>query len=119
MLYERWKQISADRKNEIALRDFAFGKVWTFGELFSESEKFEARGEIIFPRGHSPEFIFQLLAAWRKNKIACPLEVGQAPPQISSTPKNCVHFKLTSATTGNSRLVAFTAEQLAADAESI
>jgi long-chain acyl-CoA synthetase len=119
MLYERWKKISADRRNETALRDFASGKRWTFGELFSEGEKCKANGEIIFTQNHSPEFIFQLLAAWRENKITCPLEPGQSPPQFSSAPENCVHFKITSATSGSSRLVAFTAEQLATDAENI
>src|SRR5277367_5096100 len=120
MLYERWKQISAGRKNEIALRDFASGKCWTFAQLFAagESENVGPAGTV-FPRSHSPEFIFQLLAAWRENKIVCPLEPGRSPPQISGTPKNCIHFKCTSATTGDSRLVAFTAEQLAADADNI
>ena len=119
MLYKRWRKISAEHRNEIALRDFASGKRWTFGELFSEGEKCRAKAEIVFPSGHSPEFVFQLLAAWRENKIACPLEHGQSPPKFSGTPKNCIHFKITSATTGNSRLVAFTSEQLAADAENI
>jgi acyl-CoA synthetase (AMP-forming)/AMP-acid ligase II len=119
MLYERWTELAADSRNETALRDFASGKRWTFSELFSEGEKYGAGGEIIFPKNHSPEFIFQLLAAWRENKIVCPLEPGQSPPQISGAPKNCAHFKITSATTGSSRLVAFTAGQLAADAENI
>ncbi len=34
-------------------------------------------------------------------------------------PKGCVHLKWTSATTGHARLIAFTAEQLAADAAQI
>ncbi len=119
MLYERWKQISAEQKNEIALRDFTSGKSWTFSQLFSEGEKFKANGEIIFPAGNSPEFILQLLAAWRENKVACPLESEQSPLQISGAPKNCVHLKTTSATTGQPRTVAMTAEQMAADAENI
>jgi acyl-coenzyme A synthetase/AMP-(fatty) acid ligase len=120
MLYEHWQKISAKRRNEIALRDFASGKRWAFGELFSKGESYEAgNGKIIFPSGHSPEFIFDLLAAWRENKIACPLEAGQSPPEISGSPNDCVHLKFTSATGGNARLVAFTAEQLAADAENI
>ena len=119
MLYERWRKIATERRDELALRDFTSGLRRTFGELFSEGEKSEAKGEIVFPSGHSPEFIFQLLAAWRENKIACPLEAGQLPPQISGAPDKCVHFKITSATTGDSRIVAFTAEQLAADAENI
>src|SRR5476651_2273814 len=103
MLYERWKKISAARRNETALRDFTSGKRWTFGELFSEGEKRGAKGEIIYPQTHSPEFIFQLLAAWRENKTVCPLEPGQSPPKILQPPKNCVHFKSTSATGGAAR----------------
>ena len=119
MLYERWKKISAGCRNKIALRNFASGQSWTFAQLFSEGGKHEANGEIIFPQSHSPEFIFQLLAAWRENKIVCPLEAGQSPPEFLNPPKNCAHLKSTSATGGNSRLVAFTAGQLMADAENI
>lgn len=119
MLYERWKKISSDRARKTALRDFASGESWTFAQLSAAGEKFLVAGEIIFPQNHSPEFIFQLLAAWRESKITCPLEAGQTPPHISGAPKNCIHFKLTSATTGGARLIGFTAEQLAADAENI
>jgi acyl-CoA synthetase (AMP-forming)/AMP-acid ligase II len=119
MLYERWKKVSAARRNETALRDFASGRRWTFGELFAAGEKSGVKDGIIFPQGHSPEFIFQLLAAWRENKTACPLETGQLPPKILPPPENCVHLKSTSATGGAARFVAFTAEQLAADAENI
>ncbi len=119
MLYEQWTRICAANRNALALREFATGRRWTFQQLFSEGERARANGQIIFPCGNSPEFIFQLLAAWRENKIACPLEPGQSPPQISDVPKNCVHFKCTSATAGAGRLVAFRAEQLAADAQNI
>lgn len=80
---------------------------------------------IVFPQGHSPEFIFTLLAAWRDNKIACPLEAGQGgtPPLPNqpdgSLPPAIVHLKSTSATGGTARFVAFTGEQLVADAENI
>jgi long-chain acyl-CoA synthetase len=120
MLYEHWRKISAERKYQIALSDFASGNRWTFGELYAAGEK--QKGSLagaIFPQGHSPEFIFNLLAAWRENKIACPLEPGQLPPKISSPPQNFVHLKSTSATGGAARFVAFTAEQLMADAENI
>jgi acyl-coenzyme A synthetase/AMP-(fatty) acid ligase len=119
MLYERWREIALKSRNEIALRDFASGKCWTFSQLFAEGEKRAAGGGFIFPQGHSPEFIFDLLAAWRENKIVCPLEPGQAPPQIFKPPKHGVHLKCTSATTGAPRLVVFAAEQLQADAENI
>jgi acyl-coenzyme A synthetase/AMP-(fatty) acid ligase len=120
MLYERWRKISIERPNEMALRDFASGKCWTFGELFAAGET-QAAGSsgAAFPQGHSPEFIFNLLAAWREEKIACPLEAGQARPEILPPPENYVHLKSTSATGGVARFVAFTAEQLMADTENI
>jgi long-chain acyl-CoA synthetase len=120
MLYERWRKISAERRNELALRDFASGRCWTFAKLFiaGEKQKIGPTGTV-FPQGHSPEFIFDLLAAWRENKIVCPLESGQPSPTIFSPPKNCIHLKSTSATGGTARFVAFTAEQLMADAENI
>jgi acyl-CoA synthetase (AMP-forming)/AMP-acid ligase II len=117
MLYERWRKIAAERREEIALRDAASGARWTFGELFAKGEAFPADGGIVFPRGHSPEFILGLLAAWRESRIACPLEPGQQQPETPPPPGDCVHLKLTSATDGAARLVAFTADQLMADAE--
>jgi len=120
MLYERWRKISVECRNELALRDFASGQRWTYGELFFKGESYKiGNAKIIFPGGHSPEFIFQLLAAWRENKIVCPLEAGQSPPEIILPPKKFVHLKSTSATGGAARFVAFTAEQLVADAENI
>ncbi|HXF09247.1 MAG TPA: class I adenylate-forming enzyme family protein, partial [Desulfuromonadaceae bacterium] len=96
------------------------GREWTFGQLAAAAEKTDPpASSIVFAQGHSPEFIFQLLSAWRAGKPVCPLEPGQSPPQISNAPPNCAHLKTTSATTGTPRLVAFTAGQLAADAENI
>jgi acyl-CoA synthetase (AMP-forming)/AMP-acid ligase II len=120
MLYECWRKISAERRDVIALRDFVSGKSWTFGELFLAGEKQKIGSiDLVFPQGHSPEFIFDLLAAWRENKLVCPLETGQSRPEISAPPKNCVHLKSTSATGGTARFVAFTADQLMADPENI
>lgn len=120
MLYERWGHIAADRRNDLALCDQASGRRWTFGELHAAGEgRSMAGSEFAFPQGHSPEFILDLLAAWRSNKIVCPLESGQAAPRVPLPPEGCVHLKTTSATTGAPRLVAFTAAQLAADAENI
>lgn len=120
MLYERWCQIAAAHRNDLALRDVASGRRWTFDELRAASEA-RPRGDaaFVFPQGHSPEFILDLLAAWRNGKVVCPLELGQSPPQVPLPPAPCVHLKTTSATTGAPRLVAFTAAQLAADAGNI
>jgi acyl-coenzyme A synthetase/AMP-(fatty) acid ligase len=145
MLYQRWTRISSEYRHHWALRDLASGKVWTFGELFDTGEatvgtlrcdvrEFDGSATVpvavsgvspetpstpIFPTGHSPQFIFQLLAAWRDGKPACPLESGQSPPEIGKVPPEIAHFKCTSATAGAARLVAFTGEQLTADADNI
>ncbi|MGA3163290.1 MAG: fatty acid--CoA ligase family protein [Verrucomicrobiota bacterium] len=120
MLYERWRKIAAERSGQPALCDAASGRHWTFGELLVAGEtRTIGPAGTAFPQGHSPEFILDLLAAWRENKMVCPLEPGQTPPQIPLPPVDCVHLKCTSATTGAARVIAFTAGQLAADAENI
>jgi len=126
MLYERWRKIAAERRTALALRDVTSGQCWTFAELFGagENQKIGPAGAV-FPQGHSPEFIFNLLAAWREKKIACPLEAGQggagvlASQPADSFAASIVHLKSTSATGGAARYVAFTAEQLMADAGNI
>jgi len=124
MLYELWHNVAAAQGDELALRDVTSGRRWTFGELFAAGEGAPGRRPALqsgfaFPQGHGPEFIFDLLTAWRDGKIVCPLESGQPPPRVPPPPASCVHLKMTSATTGDARLVAFTAEQLVADAENI
>ena len=120
MLYEHWSRVAAERRNEIALRDSATGRRWTFGELRAAGEACPVGdAPLVFPQGHTPEFLFALLAAWRTGKIVCPLEPGQPVPAVLSAPASCVHLKTTSGTTGVARFVAFTPEQLAADAENI
>src|SRR5258706_15988312 len=118
MLDERWRKLAAERGNEFALRDTASGRHWTFGELLAAGEAWPVGATgTVFPKGHSPEFIFILLAAWRENKIACPLEAGQggasvlASRAIISLAPSIVHLKSTSATRGMARFVAFPAAQ--------
>ncbi|MBI3192282.1 MAG: long-chain fatty acid--CoA ligase, partial [Pedosphaera parvula] len=120
MLYERWGHIAADRRSDLALCDLASGRRWTFGELCAAAEARPLDGsDFVCPSGHSPEFILDVLAAWRMHRVVCPLEPSQTPPAGPLPPAPCVHLKTTSATTGAPRLIAFTAEQLAADAENI
>ena len=120
MLYERWRQVAAERRGEIALRDFASGRRWTFAELAAQGEVRSADPTgLAFPTGSAPEFIFDLLAAWRENRVVCPLESGQPRPALPAPPVPCVHLKTTSGTGGQARLVAFTAPQLRADADNI
>jgi long-chain acyl-CoA synthetase len=121
MLYERWRQIMRANQNEIALRDLASQRQWTFGELAAATEKTISSGQkIAFPQGISAEFIFMVLRAWRGGQIVCPLETDQTAPHVAQgLPQGIVHLKTTSATTGAPRMVAFTAAQLLADAENI
>jgi acyl-CoA synthetase (AMP-forming)/AMP-acid ligase II len=76
-------------------------------------------GPVVFPQNRSAHFIVAVLRAWRQQQIVCPLEISQSPPALDALPPNCVHLKLTSATTGPARLIAFSAPQLSADADNI
>jgi long-chain acyl-CoA synthetase len=120
MLYERWRNVAVERRDDCALHDLACGRRWTFAQLFAAGEAQATDGrEIVCPQGHAADFILSLLAAWRAGKVACPLDTGQAPPEVALPPEGCMHLKRTSATTAAPRLVAFTAGQLAADAAQI
>src|SRR4051794_31904930 len=117
MLYERWRKIAGEHRNEIALYDPARGERWTFAQLAAAAEIGAKPGTVVFPQGRT--FILTLLRAWSSGQIACPQETGQTPPEFDRVPTNCAHLKITSATTGEARMVALTGEQLAADAENI
>src|SRR4051812_38501237 len=120
MLYERWRRIAHEFEREVALRDLASGEAWTFAQLAKLTDKADLpAGPISFPTGVSVQFVFDVLKAWRAGHIVCPVEIGQALPGIASVPPGVVHLKLTSASTGPHKLVAFTAAQIAADAENI
>jgi long-chain acyl-CoA synthetase len=117
LLYQRWREIAEKYCNEMALIDPARGERWTFGELAAEAEHGREPGPIVYPQGEN--FILTLLRGWRAGQLICPLEPGQGKPEFKELPQECVHIKLTSATTGASRAVALTGEQLAADADNI
>ncbi|HLX68791.1 MAG TPA: AMP-binding protein, partial [Verrucomicrobiae bacterium] len=119
MLYERWRQIARSYAGEIALRDPA--RQWTFRELEMAAENAAAPdGPIAFPTGLSADFVLNVLRTWKAGRIVCPLETDQRAPEIApGLSPEIAHLKMTSGTTAAPRFVAFTAEQLAADAENI
>ena len=120
MLYERWRKVAQDRRNDIALRDLASGQRWTFAQLSREAETpLLGKPAMVCPQGHSAEFIFAVLRAWRWQAVVCPLEPHKQPLTDSPPPPPCCHLKTTPPTTGTPHAVAFTEEQLAADAENI
>ena len=119
MLYERWCGVANKFSGAAALIDAASGQRWTFGELASIAESGESAPELVFP-ATGADFVFSVLKAWRGNGVTCPLEPGQVPPALRQAPPgSIVHLKTTSATGGQPRMVAFTAGQLAADADNI
>ena len=119
MLYDRWREIVRASPDEIALRDLVSARQWTFAELDAASQSRETSEPVVFPHGTNAEFILSVLRAWRHGQMTCPLESNQSPPAFPTPPAPIVHLKLTSATSGAPKLVAFTAEQLAADADNI
>lgn len=120
MLYERWRQVAQDFRNEIALHDVASGDSWTFAQLAKVAESCDPPSEsMVFPEGISPEFLFSVLQGWRFQKTVCPLEPEQTPPSLPKLPADFVHIKAISARTGTARVIAFKAEQLCADANNI
>lgn len=120
MLYDRWRDLAQSRGAELALEDLRGGRVWTFAQLLGWSDQCESPAESLScPRGTGPEFILEVLRAWRHNRVVCPLEENEPPPSIPQPPRHIVHIKRTSATTSVARHVAFTAEQLAADPANI
>src|SRR3990172_11069204 len=100
MLYELWRAVATERRNQLALCDLASGWRLTFGDLFAAGEAIRVgANRFVFPQGHSAEFILAVLAAWRMGKIVCPLERGQIPPAIGGDAPlpDIVHPKTTSA----------------------
>src|SRR5436190_13194155 len=121
MLYERWRQIADASPNELALHDLGSARQWTFRELALAGEKGGDDGsKAAFPQGISAEFILAVLRAWRSRRVVCPLEPGQSELALPGKPPDeVVHLKTTSASTGEARIIAFTAAQLVADAENV
>ena len=120
MLYERWRQTAQERGRQLALRELASGRQWTFVELARRVERLPSCDvPVVFPQGHAAEFIFAVLRGWRDKAAVCPLEPDQPPPPVRLLAAPCCHLKTTSATTGQPRQIAFRAQQLAADAENI
>ena len=122
MLYERWLETVRQFGDRPALDDRINQRQWSFQELASEVAKQPAasiRG-IRFPQGRDVSFILDVLTAWRDGAVVCPLEPGEATPDLATNPPpGIVHLKQTSGTTAAKRFVLFTAEQLTADAHNI
>lgn len=107
------------RGADTALVECRSGRTWSFGELALAVDRGPQAAELEVPSGVGAEFLLAVLRAWRDGRPVCPLEGRQTMPACPALPRGAVHLKLTSATSGAARLVAFSAEQLAADADRI
>ncbi|MGE3311097.1 MAG: class I adenylate-forming enzyme family protein [Limisphaerales bacterium] len=119
MLYERWLQVARSWRTAPAILDVHTARSWTFADLEREADSSPLPQRVVHPAGNGAEFVLDVLRAWRHGRIVCPLDADQTAGSIPEIPRECVHLKLTSASTGVSRMVAFTAAQLAADADQI
>jgi long-chain acyl-CoA synthetase len=119
-LYEQWLATAQRFSRERALLSCGEDRAWTFQELLDEAEREKASSKApLFPQGNGAEFILSLLRAWRSGSVACPLDGGQAAPDLANLPEYCAHVKITSASSGPPKCILFRGEQLAADAENI
>jgi long-chain acyl-CoA synthetase len=120
MLYERWRQIAREYRNETGLIDCLQDRRWTFGQLAELTDtKAKDRSRVSFPQGLGADFVIETLFAWRAGSVVCPVESKSQIVPCDKWPAECAHLKLTSASTGLPRIIAFTADQLIADAENI
>jgi acyl-coenzyme A synthetase/AMP-(fatty) acid ligase len=121
MLYQRWTETVASHANDLALREADAGRAWTFRQLAEEAENEtpEPEVEMLYPAGNTAEFILTVLRGWRAGRIVCPVEPGQPQISVPRPDAKIAHLKLTSGTTGCPKCVAFTEDQLAADADAI
>jgi long-chain acyl-CoA synthetase len=119
MLYDRWLEIAREFATERALIDVPGGRTWTFAQLARAVDEMGGVSGPVFPQGNSPVFVMELLRGWRDGTLACPVEVGQAHPNLPEFPPEIRHIKMTSGTTGSPRAILFTETQLAADATNI
>jgi long-chain acyl-CoA synthetase len=120
MLYDCWRRVANEFAGAAALTDVASGRAWSFRQLAAAAEEEAPAETIVFPQTNCADFVLQVLRGWRCQRVVCPLEPGQARPVLGHLPPTpIVHLKTTSATGGQPRLVAFTGEQLAADAQNI
>src|SRR5579872_1762555 len=120
MLYERWKEISRTHRNELAVWDIQSDRRWTFEQLAAQAEDLSADEPVVCASADCPgSFVLDVLRVWRNGRIFCPLEAGQSLPRLTSWPAGCAHVKTTSGSEGTPRMIAFTASQLAADADNI
>ena len=83
MLYDCWRRIVSRRPDETAILDVPAGRCLSFAQLARAVEEGSTASEpFAFPQGVTSDFVLSVLRAWRAGQVVCPLEIGQAPPEI-------------------------------------
>lgn len=123
-LFDRWQEVATENSSRVAMGILATGEELTFAQLMEEADRLPLlpEGEIhpYSTQAGGREFVLQTLRAWRDGAVLLPSEGGNLPTfPNSALPAGTVHLKLTSGSTGSPQLIAFTADQLAADATQI
>ncbi|HMO65437.1 MAG TPA: AMP-binding protein, partial [Verrucomicrobiota bacterium] len=120
MLHERWLAVVRRAPGRPALHEAATGRTWTFAALADEAAERPERGGFVRPCGRGADFILATLRGWAAGAVICPAEETPAGAlRGAALPPEVIHLKQTSGSTGAPRYVAFTAAQLAADADAI
>jgi acyl-coenzyme A synthetase/AMP-(fatty) acid ligase len=120
MLYEHWQSIATENADRTAIFDPHGGRDWTFAELADAAANTPPGDQRVrFVSGHDARFFVEVLAGWRNSVPVFPLERNQSQPSLPDLEADVAHLKQTSGTTGEPRLIAFTAQQIAADAGNI
>ncbi len=120
MLYKMWQNIAVRNASRLAVAELCSGREWTFAQLAQAADAIPgSNSRLRTPRGHTVDFLLEVLAGWKFGNPVCPLEPDQAVPDVVQFPDKIAHLKLTSGSTGAPKLVALTELQLLADVDQI
>ncbi len=118
--FERWNAVVAAQGDRTAVTDAATGEAWSFSQLAALGRDAPDVPPVLLTGATGLAFLIDVLRAWRCGSVLVPDDAGGlAVPSPAVLPEQTCHLKVTSGSTGTRRMVAFTAEQLAADVRQI
>jgi acyl-coenzyme A synthetase/AMP-(fatty) acid ligase len=119
-LYHQWLTVAAARGAEIALRDLASGREWSFAGLRDMAQQGPPSPAVLHSTARGVGLVFDVLKTWRDGTVLLADDgSGMAAPPREVLGHEICHLKITSGSTGAPRYVMFQAGQLAADAAQI
>ncbi len=119
-LYHQWLAVAAARGTEIAVRELADGREWSFARMRDVAHQGPPSPAVLHSTARGVGLLFDVLKTWRDGTVLMADDgSGMAPPPREMLGRECCHLKITSGSTGVPRYVMFQAGQLAADAAQI